>query len=71
MCRALDACMCRVTQFCCCGCNLEKGCIIIAILGLIIQGSILIFESIEANAGGIIGSILSIVAAALLLWGTL
>merc|ERR1712117_296669 len=59
---------------CCCGCSLETGCKIIAILGLIFGGigfitSILAWETL--NGADIFGNILEIVAASLLLWGTL
>jgi len=61
-------------ETCCCGCSLKTGCKIIAILGLIFGGigfitSILAWETL--NGADIFGNILEIVAASLLLWGTL
>jgi len=61
-------------ETCCCGCSLEKGSTVIAILGLIFGGtsfitSILAFEILKG--ADIFGNILAIVAAGLLLWGTL
>ena len=55
---------------CCCGCSLELGCKIIAVLGLI--GGGLGFLGAQANGvASIAQGILVIVAAGLLLWGTL
>ena len=61
---------------CCCGCSLETGCKVIAILGLIFGIAILglIFGGrgfINSTPPGIIASLLAILAAAFLLWGTL
>ena len=57
---------------CCCGCSLQTGCLIIAIWGLIF-GSINFYSVMIENGGKwyIIQSILSIIAAVFLLWGTL
>ena len=64
---------------CCCGCSLEQGCKIIAILGLI--GGVLglinaVVSGVAAGAGawvllGILPDILVLVTYGLLLWGTL
>ena len=55
---------------CCCGCSLETGCKIIAILGLIFGGTGLVTACVKDGYEGLIASnILSIVAAGLLLWG--
>ena len=64
---------------CCCGCSLEQGCKIIAILGLI--GGVLglinaVVSGVAAGAGawvllGILPDILVLVTYYLLLWGTL
>ena len=63
---------------CCCGCSLEQGCKIIAILGLIVGGLNLISSVasgshlvVELQVAAIIGSILALVVYSLLLWGTL
>ena len=56
----------RVSSFCCV-CSLETGCKVIAILGLILGG----LGFITAEPAKIISSLLAILAAALLLWGTL
>ena len=67
--------MCRVTQ-CCCGCSLETGCKILAILGLIfggiglIQGVIgLVVEA--STILKVISNIFYILASAMLLYGAL
>ena len=72
--------MCRVARCCCC-CSLEKGCRVIAFLGKIGGGSLIIqgFRGLATNQGSVnpdsiinIGiGILTIVTYALLLWGTL
>ena len=57
---------------CCCGCSLETGCKIIAILGLMAAGGStgLVTACVTDGYEGLIASnILSIVAAGLLLWG--
>ena len=68
--------MCRVTQCCCCGCSLETGCKILAILGLIggglglaqgLLGLVLDTSSIIK----VLTNITYIIASAMLLWGTL
>ena len=67
--------MCRVTQ-CCCGASLEKGCKILAILGLI-GGGIGLAQGViglVADASAIVKivtNLCAVIAAALLLWGTL
>jgi len=56
---------------CCCGCaTLETGCKIIAILGLIFETILFLVACIQRDAASGIGSVLGIVAAGLLLWGT-
>ena len=67
--------MCRVSQ-CCCGCSLETGCKILAILGLIfggiglIQGVIgLVVEA--STILKVISNAFYIIASALLLYGAL
>ena len=62
---------------CCCGCSLEQGCKIIAILGLI-GGVIGLINGVASGAGGgemqgfgITNNILALVISGLLLWGTL
>ena len=64
---------------CCCGCSLELGCKIIAVLGLI-GGGLGFLGALGVKNGGaaqVVGAayiaqgILVIVAAGLLLWGTL
>ena len=67
--------MCRVTQ-CCCGCSLETGCKILAILGLIFGGLGLIqsIASLNAEASNIleiVSNAFYILASAMLLYGTL
>jgi len=68
--------MCRVTYCCCRSFSLEKGCKILAIIGLI-GGGIGLAQGIiglVVSASGIIrilSSITYVVASALLLWGTL
>jgi len=56
---------------CCCGGSLERGCKIIAILGLIVGGLGFLRAVGEYGAADIIQSILTIIAGGLLLWGTL
>ena len=67
--------MCRVSQ-CCCGCSLETGCKILAILGLIFGGLGLIqsIASLSAEASNIleiVSNAFYILASAMLLYGTL
>ena len=67
--------MCRVTQ-CCCGCSLETGCKILAILGLIFGGLGLIqsIASLSAEASNIleiVSNAFYVLASAMLLYGTL
>ena len=63
--------MCRVSSFCC-GCTLETGCKVIAILGLI-GGVLALMESIKGAPDyiGIVSYILFLVANTALLWGTM
>ena len=68
--------MCRVTQ-CCCGCSLQTGCAILAILGLFVGGIGLIqgvFSLVvEANLATIlfvVSNVFYILASAMLLYGT-
>ena len=65
---------------CCCGCSLELGCKIIAILGLIFGGLELIPGIVDSDLlvivpvlvhAIVIHGVLYIIAAGLLLWGTL
>ena len=68
--------MCRVNQCCCCGCSLETGCKILAILGLIGGGLGLAqgLLGLALDASSIIRvltNITYIIASAMLLWGTL
>ena len=56
---------------CCCGCSLEQGCKIIAILGLVFGGLGLIYDCVNTDVGGIVSNILGLIAYGLLLWGTL
>ena len=56
---------------CCCGCSLEQGCKIIAILGLVFGGLGFINACINVEVGDIVSNILGLVAYSLLLWGTL
>ena len=66
--------MCRVTH-CCCGCSLERGCEVLAILGLIgggiglAQGIIGVVVDISSIIK-ILSNVTYIIASALLLWGT-
>ena len=67
--------MCRVSQ-CCCGCSLETGCKILAILGLIFGGlgliqSIASLSSEASNILEIVSNAFYILASAMLLYGTL
>ena len=68
--------MCRVTKCCCCGFSLETGCKILAIMGLI-GGGIGLAQGViglVVDASGIIkilSNLAMVIAAALLLWGTL
>ena len=67
--------MCRVSQ-CCCGCSLETGCKILAILGLIFGGLGLIqsIASLNAEASNIleiVSNAFYVLASAMLLYGTL
>ena len=69
--------MCRVKQ-CCCGCSLEKGCKILATLGLIfggiglLQGVIgLVVEAPAAAILKVISNVCYIASSAMLLYGTL
>ena len=56
---------------CCCGCSLEQGCKIIAIVGLVFGGLAFVLACVNVDIGDIVGSILGLVAQGLLLWGTL
>ena len=56
---------------CCCGCSLEQGCKIIAIVGLVFGGLAFVLACVNVDVGDIVGSILGLVAQGLLLWGTL
>ena len=56
---------------CCCGCSLEEGCKIIAILGLVLGGLAFVLACVKLDVGGIVSNILGLVAYGLLLWGTL
>ena len=67
--------MCRVTQ-CCCGCSLQTGCAILAILGLFVGGIGLIQGVIglvvEASTIlKVVSNVFYILASAMLLYGTL
>ena len=72
--------MCKVTRFCCqcCGCSLEAGCKVIAILGLI-GGVIGVHKAIVAstidpsaiNIFQVLTNIPMLAASAMLLWGVL
>merc|ERR1712038_1543110 len=55
----------------CMCCSLETGCLIIAIMELILEVILFLIGCIEAEAASVIGGLLGIVAAGLLLWGTL
>ena len=67
------------TKSCCCCCSLETGCKVIAIFGLItgVLGIINVFRGdVTTNPDTsdilqIVTSILSLVASAVLLWGTM
>ena len=56
---------------CCCGCSLEKGCKIIAWVGLILGGIAFIVACLRIDGAEIASNILEIVAAGLLLYGIL
>ena len=58
---------------CCCGCSLDTGCKIIAILGLIGGGGgiIMAFTKPELDIAAIVSNILGLVSSVGLLWGTL
>ena len=67
--------MCRVSQ-CCCGCSLQTGCAILAILGLFVAGIGLIqgiasLSSEASNILEIVSNAFYILASAMLLYGTL
>ena len=72
--------MIKVTQCCCqcCGCSLETGCKVIAILGLIggvigVHKAIIAssFDSSAINIFQVLSNIPMLAASAMLLWGTL
>ena len=56
---------------CCCGCSLEQGCKIIAIVGLVFGGLGFVLLCVKLDLGVIVSSIIGLVAYSLLLWGTL
>ena len=67
--------MCRVTQ-CCCGCSLERGCKILAMLGLFVGWisliQVLIGFAVEASIIlMVVSNVFYILASAMLLYGTL